>query len=276
MMLEQPRKRPRPGAVPKDTLSLPYLLQATTVALEALSLVFAITLLSSLDQAPSTISGLNWGWAEDITLNGLPGFGAWCAHHFQGHDCEAGVKEVRFRANIFVGLRSGKATVRVWDAIAAELSPEYTSVGLFNPDISATACPLPSGLCADCHSSSVGAVVALTGLLLCASTLLVVDWSGLMRIQIDGVGFKASRLVLHLCSATLLSIAAGLMGNNCLGEEATKITFELGPSMLIAVSAVTCSVIQICIQFAYWHVWRTATAGPLLRSSTGSFSSIVR
>ena len=72
----------------------------------------------------ATISGLNWGWAEDITLNGLPGFGAWCAHHFQGHDCEAGVKEVRFRANIFVGLRSGKATVRVWDAIAAELSPE--------------------------------------------------------------------------------------------------------------------------------------------------------
>ena len=46
------RPRPRPGPVPKDTLSLPYLLQATTVALEALSLVFAITLLSSVDQAP--------------------------------------------------------------------------------------------------------------------------------------------------------------------------------------------------------------------------------
>ena len=60
MMLEQPRKRPRPGAVPKDTLSLPYLLQATTVALEALSLVFAITLLSSLDQAPCKPAPLPW------------------------------------------------------------------------------------------------------------------------------------------------------------------------------------------------------------------------
>ena len=55
-MTDFKRARPRPGPVPKDTLSLPYLLQATTVALESLSMVFAITLLSSLDQAPCKLT----------------------------------------------------------------------------------------------------------------------------------------------------------------------------------------------------------------------------
>ena len=72
--------------------------------------------------------------------------------------------------------------------------------------------------------------------------------------------------MLHLCSATLLAVAAGLMSDTCLGEKTTKIQFETGPGMLVAISALTCSVIQIFIQFAYWRVWRTATAGPVLRA----------
>lgn len=229
-----------------DGATLPWLLQAATLVVEALTFLFVLAMLLSFDQAPSTIERLNWAWKESVPLNGIPGFQAWCNQQFSDENCAD--PSLAFRADITAGLRAAKIKAWVWDAGLAERRNEYTAIGLYTNDVSDTNCVLPSGLCGSCDSPTVGAFVMLIFLLGISLSLLVLDASVLINIGLYGVDFLWSRAVLHFTTLILIAIVMGLVKDKCLNDSNTNMNLQGGPMFIVSIFVLVCSFAQIAIQ----------------------------
>lgn len=235
-------------------VTITWLLQISAVIIGALTTVFTIVMLLSMDQSPSTIESLNWAWIEDAQLNNLDGFQEWCSYQFEDVDCTDST--LSFKADIEVGLRGGLVTVWIWDATKSVRRADHVAVALFNSDTKDNECPLPSGLCSYCDRSSVGAVVMLIFVVLICSGLFVEDVVSLSKLYSVGWKFTPIISMMHFIGIILVAIALGLMMDNCLEDEKTGLQMNLGPMFLLGIFSILCMVIQLAIQAAFYMLWR--------------------